>query len=152
MLVPDFSKQKLKAFDDYLAARIKEMNLNMPDDIWSVTYRIEWAKRHELIKLSQILFNLMEKDVYPDEPYLIAETKQILYVLRGNLNNKLKSRDNFLYGSECEEEKKIEILKGVNRTINRYKKLIRFHKKNLNELLKAEAQRSAGGAVEEDSE
>ena len=151
MLVPDYSKEKLQVFDDYLAARIKEMNLSMPDDIFSVTYQIQWHKRHELIKLSQVLFNLMEKDIFPDEPYLIAETKQILYVLRGNLKNKMKARDKVLHGSEFDEEKKKEILEDMNRTIKGYLKNIHLHEKHLNELLKAEAQRSAGGVAEEDS-
>jgi hypothetical protein len=150
MLVPDYSKEKLQVFDDYLAARIKEMNLSMPDDIYSVTYQIQWAKRHELIKLSQVLFNLMEKDIFPDEPFLIAETKQVLYVLRGNLKNKQNARDNVLYGSEFDEVKKKEILKDMNRTIKGYKKNIRLHEKHLNELLIA--QRSAGGVAEEHSE
>jgi hypothetical protein len=127
------------------------MRLDMTDDIWSVTYQIQWAKKHELVKLSQVLFNLLEKDIYPDEPFLIAETKQVLYVLRGNLNKKMKSRDKVLYGSEFDEEKKKEILKEMDRTIKEYLKNIRLHEKHLNELLKAEAQRSAGGAVEEDS-
>jgi hypothetical protein len=152
MFVPDYSKQKLQVFYDYLEALIKEMSLVMTDDIYSVLYQIQWAKRHELVKLSQLLFNLMEKDIYPDEPFLIAETKQVLYVLRGNLNKKMKSRDKVLYGSEFDEEKKKEILKEMDRTIKEYLKNIRLHEKHLNELLKAEAQRSAGAVLEEDSE
>ena len=150
MLVPDYFKDKSQVFYDYLGDRIKEMNLSMPDDIYSVTYQIQWAKRHELIKLSQVLFNLMEKDIFPDEPFLIAETKQVLYVLRGNLKNKQNARDNVLYGSEFDEVKKKEILKDMNRTIKGYKKNIRLHEKHLNELLIA--QRSAGGVAEEHSE
>jgi hypothetical protein len=150
--VPDYSKQKLQVFYEYIETQIKQMRLDMTDDIWSVTYQIQWAKKHELVKLSQVLFNLLEKDIYPDEPFLIAETKQVLYVLRGNLNKKMKSRDKVLYGSEFDEEKKKEILKEMDRTIKEYLKNIRLHEKHLNELLKAEAQRSAGGAVEEDSE
>jgi hypothetical protein len=152
MPVPDYTKPKLQTFYDYLNAQIKEMNLAMTDDIYSVTYQIQWARRHEWVKLWQVLFNLMEKDIYPDDPFLIAETKQVLYVLRGNLNNKMKSRDNVLYGSEFNEVKKKEILKDMNRTIKGYKKNIRLHEKHLNDLLKAEAQRSAGGVAEEDSE
>lgn len=150
--MPDYSKQKLQVFYEYIETQIKQMRLDMTDDIWSVTYQIQWAKKHELVKLSQVLFNLLEKDIYPDEPFLIAETKQVLYVLRGNLNKKMKSRDKVLYGSEFDEEKKKEILKEMDRTIKEYLKNIRLHEKHLNELLKAEAQRSAGGAVEEDSE
>ena len=146
MLVPDYFKDKSQVFYDYLGARIKEMNLSMPDDIYSVTYQIQWAKRHELIKLSQVLFNLMEKDIFPDEPFLIAETKQVLYVLRGNLKNKQNARDNVLYGSEFDEVKKKEILKDMNRTVKSYKKNIRLHEKHLNELLIA--QRSVGGVAE----
>jgi hypothetical protein len=149
MLVPDYFKDKLQVFYDYLGARIKEMDLAMTDDIYSVTYQIQWARRHEMIKLSQVLFNLMEKDMYPDEPFLIAETKQVLYVLRGNLKNKQNARDNVLYGSEFDEVKKKEILKDMNRTIKGYKKNIRLHEKHLNELLIA--QRSAGLVAEEDS-
>jgi hypothetical protein len=92
-----------------------------------------------MLKVQQTLFNLMSQDIYPTDSHDLAYAKHVLWVLT-NRKRQLVERI-----EKCDD---VDALKQMKSSLRRYKRNIKKAEKHLNELLKAESQRSAGGVGE----
>jgi hypothetical protein len=124
-------EDKLKSFFDYIGLEIDEINKNIEIDGSGITHRIEYAKKQQTKKVADVLYDLIEKDIYPFDSNEIKEKKFLLWILQKNLKEKKELRNHILYNNALPKDEKKEQLKPMNKELKRLKKAINNHQKEL---------------------
>jgi hypothetical protein len=88
-----------------------------------------WARKNQMLKVQQTLFNLMSQDIYPTDSHDLAYAKHILWVLT-NRKRQLVERI-----EKCDD---VTALKNMKSSLRGYSRNITKAKKKLNELLTKE--------------